>query len=117
MKKILLILFISQFEFLFSQEYIQIIRPDINIRMSPTTSSPIVGHAFNGEVYITNGENSDWYSVLLPSNETRWIYKRLAKKIAFKGALPVGLDVVTVQQELDVAEYEANQDSKEEVKI
>jgi len=115
MKKILLILFISQFEFLFSQEYIQIVRPDINIRMSPTTSSPIVGHAFNGEVYITNGENTDWYSVLLPSNETRWIYKRLAKKITFKSALPVGLDVVTVQQELDVAEYEANQDSKEEI--
>ena len=52
-----------------SQEYIQINRPDINIRMLPTTSSPIVGHAFNNEIYIINGENDKWFSVILPSGE------------------------------------------------
>ena len=77
---IVIILLIISFQ-IYSQEYIEIIKPDIHIRMLPSTSSPIVGHAFNGEVYITNGENERWYSVLLPSGESRWIYKRLANKI------------------------------------
>ena len=29
--------------------------------------------------HIINCENSRWYSVLLPSGESRWIYKRLAE--------------------------------------
>ena len=47
---IILILLISNS--ILSQEYIKIIKPDINIRMLPTTASPIIGHAFDGELYI-----------------------------------------------------------------
>jgi len=116
---------------LFSQEYIEIIRPDINIRMSPSTSSVIIGHAFSGEIYITNGETPKWYSVLLPSGETRWIYKKLTKKTAIispstqfvsgdgfssdpLAAIAPGVDCLQVQEELKLASDQANKDANEE---
>lgn len=100
---------------LLSQDYIQIIKPDINIRMSPTTASPIVGTAFEGEEYILNGEKGKWYSVLLPSGETRWIYKRLAEKTNIKDSLPKSVNILNVQEELKIVSEKAHEDSNEEV--
>lgn len=97
-----------------AQEYIQIIKPDINIRMKASTSSPIVAHAFDGEVYITNGENERWYSVLLPSGESRWIYKRLAVKTVFDNNLASDLDLLAIQEKLKLASDKANQDANQE---
>jgi len=94
-----------------SQEYIQIIKPDINIRFLPTTASAIVGHAFDGEVYILNGENAKWYSVLMPSGESRWIYKRLAEKVELKDTMPISPDLINIQEELKIAEDKAHQDA------
>ncbi len=101
--------------FVVSQEYIKIIRTDINIRMEPTTSSHIVGHAFNGEIYILNGEREKWYSVLLPSGETRWIYKKLAEKTEFSNKMSQDIDIVSIQEELKVASDKANEDANEEI--
>ena len=100
---------------LLAQEYIEIIRTDINIRMNPTTSSPIVGHAFLGEFYLKNGENSQWYSVVLPSGETRWIYKKLAKEVDFSPLEIHELDIQTIQEDIKTASDEANQDANEEI--
>ena len=100
---------------LLSQDYIQIIKPDINIRMRPTTASPIVGTAFEGEQYILNGEKGKWYSVLLPSGETRWIYKRLAEKTNIKDSLPNFVNILNVQEELKIVSEKAHEDSNEEV--
>ena len=111
---IVIILLIISFQ-IYSQEYIEIIKPDIHIRMLPSTSSPIVGHAFNGEVYITNGENERWYSVLLPSGESRWIYKRLANKIKFNTDFSSDFDVLEIQDKLKSASDQANRDANEEV--
>ena len=111
---IVIILLLISFQ-TYSQEYIEIIKPDIHIRMLPSTSSPIVGHAFNGEVYITNGENERWYSVLLPSGESRWIYKRLANKIKFNTDFSSDFDVLEIQEKLKSASDQANRDSNEEV--
>jgi len=115
MNKVLIILFLFlNLSFTYSQDYIQIIKPDINIRMEPSTSSPIVGHAFNGEVYITNGENTNWFSVTLPSNETRWIYKRLAKKITVFNNNISYFNITDVQKEISAAEYKAIKDTNQE---
>lgn len=114
MKNLYFILIIIISTGLYSQEFIEIIKPDIHIRMSPSTSSPIIAHAFNGEVYITNGENSSWYSILLPSGETRWIYKRLAKRISFNNNIPSEIDLLKIQEELETASDQANQDANNE---
>ena len=98
-----------------SQEYIEITRPSINIRMSPSTSSPIIGSALNGEIYITNGEVDKWYSVLLPSGETRWIYKRLAQKVTLETVISNDLDILVVQEELKISADEANKDANKNV--
>ena len=112
-RKIFLFL-LSLVGFIPAQEYIQINRPDINIRMMPTTSSPIVGHAFNDEIYIMNGEEAKWYSVLLPSGETRWIYKKLADKVQLTVTLSSQLDLIKIQDELKASADKANIDSSTE---
>ncbi len=112
MKYYLLIILITSN--LYSQEYIQIKKPDINIRMLPSTSSPIIGHAFYNEIYILNGEESKWYSVLLPSGETRWIYKSLANKIVLKDSLEANIDLLKIQEELELASDRANKDANQE---
>ena len=99
---------------LYSQEYIQITKPDINIRMLPSTSSPIIGHAFYNEIYILNGEEPKWYSVILPSGETRWIYKSLANKIVLKDSLEVNIDLLKIQEALELASDRANKDANQE---
>ena len=114
MKNYLLITIITLLAQLHGQEYIQITRPDINIRMLPSTSSPIIGHAFADEVYILTGEEEKWYSVLLPSGESRWIYKKLAKKIQVDTTLNPDLDLIKIQQELKIASDNANKDANEE---
>ncbi len=114
MKQFFLMLLIVIPSIIYTQEYIEIIKPDIHIRMSPSTSSPIVAHAFNGEVYITNGETTRWYSVLLPSGESRWIYKRLAKRITFNSNLPSDIEILKIQSELEIASDEANIDANTE---
>ena len=101
--------------FVFSQEYIQIIKPSINIRMEASTSSPIIGSALNGEIYITNGESSKWYRVLLPSGESRWIYKKLVQKVISKSTIPDSLDILVIQEELKIAADEANKDSNTKI--
>jgi hypothetical protein len=98
-----------------AQEYIQIVKPSINIRMEPSTSSPIIGSALNGEIYITNGEVPKWYRVLLPSGESRWIYKKLVQKVISKSMIPDSLDMLVIQEELKIASDDANKDSNVEM--
>ena len=116
MKQIIQILICLLPLFMLSQggEYIEIIRPDINIRMLPSTSSPIIGHAFNGEIYFVDGENDKWYQVRFPSGESRWIYKKLAKKTSNNSNLELDLDYKFLQQELKIASDNANKDANEE---
>jgi hypothetical protein len=83
--------------------------------MEPSTSSPIIGSALNGEIYITNGENPQWYSVLLPSGESRWIYKKLTKNAELKRSILEDIDVLVVQEELKIASDEANKYSNKQV--
>ena len=114
MKNYLIIVLCSFFGQMYAQEYIKINRTDINIRMLPTTASPIVGHAFQDEIYIMNGEKPKWYSVLLPSGESRWIYKRLAEKVTSIDSLSKQIDILQVKQELKLASDRAHKDSNEE---
>ena len=114
MRYIIILIFIISGNII-GQEYIEIIKPDINIRMSPTTASPIVGHAFDGEIYILNGENKKWYSVLMPSGESRWIYKRLAEKTELKDTLPREINFLKIQEDLKIAADKANQDANTEI--
>ena len=102
--------------FLFSQDlkYIEIIKPDINIRMKATTSSPIIAHAFQGEVYITDGETDKWCSVVLASGESRWIYKKLVKKIDFDNLLSKKINIEKTQNALKGALVQAKIDAEKE---
>ena len=112
----LLFIYMLFFSFsLIAQEYIEIIKTDINIRMHPTTSSTIVGHAFLGEVYKKNGENAKWYSVILPSGETRWIYKKLTKIVDYTNPETSEKDILIIQDDIKTASNKASLDSNNEI--
>lgn len=97
---------------LLAQEYIQIVRSDINIRLLPSTSEAIVGTALLGEVYEIIGQNATWYQVVLPSGQSRWIYKTLAiptEDIPFLSTALI--DNYSIQNELIQAKQQALNDS------
>ena len=97
---------------LLAQEYIQIVRSDINIRLLPSTSEAIVGTALLGEVYEIIGQNATWYQVVLPSGQSRWIYKKLAiptEDIPFLSTALI--DNYSIQNELIQAKQQALNDS------
>ena len=97
---------------LLAQEYIQIVRSDINIRLLPSTSEAIVGTALLGEVYEIIGQNATWYQVVLPSGQSRWIYKKLAIPIEDISFLSTALiDKYSIQNELIQAKQQALNDS------
>ena len=106
-------LFFLIFHLGFSQDYIEITKPSINIRMEPSTSSVIIGSALSGEIYLTNGSNDKWYSVLLPSGETRWIYKRLVRTVDLKRPALDSLDILIIQKDLENNIERATADSYE----
>lgn len=114
MKKFIVLFFLVN-QLLSGQDYIQIVKTDINIRMNPTTSSPIVGHAFFGEIYETNGQNEKWYSVILPSGKSRWIYKSLVKKTEFTPANLISLNTGLIQEEIILASDNAERDSNSKI--
>ena len=101
---------------LLAQEYIQIVRSDINIRLLPSTSEAIVGTALLGEVYEIIGQNATWYQVVLPSGQSRWIYKKLAiptEDIPFLSTALI--DNYSIQNELIQAKQQALNDSHIEI--
>ena len=97
---------------LLSQEYIKIMRSDINIRLLPSTSEAIVGRALLGEVYELIGLNAQWYQVVLPSGQSRWIYKKLAIPTEIAPSLPIEIDYYSIQNEFIQAKIQAEKDSQ-----
>jgi N-acetylmuramoyl-L-alanine amidase len=51
-----------------------------NIRTEPTTKSKIVTTLRKGEKVIKIDESDKWFNVKLPSGETGWVLKSLAKE-------------------------------------
>jgi uncharacterized protein YgiM (DUF1202 family) len=51
-----------------------------NIRTEPTTKSKIVTTLRKGEKVIKIDESGKWFNVRLPSGETGWVLKSLAKE-------------------------------------
>ncbi len=50
-----------------------------NLRKSPTTESPVVGHASQGEELVVLERKADWYYVQTKSGTMGWIYKILTR--------------------------------------
>ena len=112
MKNLLLILFITVYSSAAAQNYLEIVKPDINIRLLPSTSEPIVGKAVMGEIYEVIGQNTKWYQVLLPSGEGRWIYKKLAILIKEEVSLSSEIDYSLISRKLTNVKVQAKKESK-----
>ncbi len=73
---------------LFGQNYIQVIKSDVNIRFSPSSSSSVITQAKNGDVFELVNEKGAWFEITMFSGEYRYIYKSLCKKTGYVLSLP-----------------------------
>ena len=63
-----------------SRETYLILLKNSNIRSEPSTKSKIVTTLRRGERVVKIDESAGWFNVRLPSGETGWVSKRLAKE-------------------------------------
>lgn len=60
---------------------IRIIKENVNIRLLPNESSPILGKADKEEVINARGENNGWYRIEPTQNTFGWVHKKFIKKV------------------------------------
>lgn len=60
---------------------VRVIRDNVNLRLSPTQSSPILGRAEKGEILTVIKETGSWYKVSGAKNAFGWINKRFVTRI------------------------------------
>ena len=111
MKNIIYIYLLFFLSPLFGQEYIQVIKSDVNIRVNPSSSSTIIGQADNGRIFELKGEENGWYRILMTSGEYRCIYKSLCKKVDYSISLPSESVQRSLFKDLLVAEDKATADA------
>jgi len=73
---------------LFGQNYIQVLKSDVNIRFAPSTSSSVITQAKKGDVFKLANEKDAWFEIIIFSGEYRYIYKKLCKKTDYVLYLP-----------------------------
>jgi hypothetical protein len=73
---------------LFGQNYIQVIKSEVNIRFSPSPSSEIITQANKGDIFTLENEKGVWFTINMFSGEYRYIHKSLCKKIEYVISLP-----------------------------
>ena len=62
-----------------NSDYVVVKAFKANLRKSPTTASPVVGHASQGEELVVLERKADWYYVQTKSGTMGWIYKILTR--------------------------------------
>lgn len=55
-------------------------KDNVNIRLEPNESSPILGEAGKNEVINILGESAEWYKIEPLSNSFGWVHKRFVNK-------------------------------------
>lgn len=63
-----------------------------NIRSGPSTSSTRVVTADKGDIFQLLGEDEKWYRIRMFSGAERYLYKTLARPVAYQPGLPESLE-------------------------
>lgn len=73
---------------LFGQNYIQVIKPVVNIRFKPSSSSEVISQAQNENIFELKNVKGTWLEIEMFSGEYRYIYKSLCKETNYVILLP-----------------------------
>lgn len=68
--------------------YVEVTRRTANIRSAPATSGQLVAKATQGDVFILEAEEGEWYRIHMFSGGTRYLFKNLAKVVSFDSPVP-----------------------------
>ena len=74
-------------------EYVRVIKGNVNIRSAPSTGSMTVGPAKQGDTFELVGEEGKWYEIDLFSGEQRFLHKSLATKVSFRPEVPEDAEI------------------------
>ena len=99
----------------YAEEFIVIVKDDVNIRLEPNTNSAILSKGQKGDIFRIAESEGDWYSIYMFSGEIRYIYKPLTEKVNEVPELPKSAELKKrVYRELSVAKDRAAAESYEE---
>ena len=99
----------------YAEEYIVIVKEDVNIRLEPNTNSTVLATGQKGDIFRIAESEGDWYSIYMFSGEIRYIYKPLTEKILEVPELPESTELKKkVYKELSDAKDRAATESYEE---
>lgn len=74
--------------FLPGNNFVEVTRRTANIRSAPTTSGQLVAKATQGDVFILEAEEGDWYRIHMFSGGSRYLFKNLARVVSFDSPVP-----------------------------
>jgi hypothetical protein len=98
-----------------ADEYIVIVKNDVNIRLEPNTNSNVLVRGQKGDIFRIAKSEGDWYSIYMFSGEIRYIYKPMTEKINEIPELPESTELKQkVYKELSVAKDRAATESYKE---
>jgi len=69
-------------------KYIRITADRVNIRASPSTSSPVVAKARKGDVFGLHGKEGKWFKLRMFSVDSRYVHRSLAEISSYVVSLP-----------------------------
>ena len=91
--------------------YIEISRPQVNVRAAAGTSSALVVKARGGDVFELEGETGRWYIIHMFSGDSRYVHKSLAKEARYS---PLAPEDAGARREIFQAWLEAEKKVEEE---
>ena len=66
---------------LLDEKTLKVIKDNINVRLSPSERSAIIGRVEKDETLTMLKDEGDWYRVAPPKNSFGWVYKRFVDRI------------------------------------
>jgi hypothetical protein len=68
--------------------YVEITANGVNLRAGPSTTAPVVGSAWKGDIFELQEKEGRWYKIKMFSVEGRYVHKSLAKATDYAVDLP-----------------------------
>jgi len=86
---LVLLLFVVDLTLVFSGDnYIQVTRENVNIRLKSSSSSTIITKVKKEDIFEFISEKDNWYEINMFSGEYRYIHKSFGKIISYVPTLP-----------------------------
>ena len=80
-----LVLFINPIN---GQEYIEVLKSNVNIRFGPSSTTTVVAQSDSGRIFELKEEVNGWCGILIGSGEYRYIHKSLCKGTEYTITMP-----------------------------